>query len=483
MSLRNLMTEEPPALLERDETRASASGNTSPSRSKRVLLAAIGAIAIMAAVYFLFIREHKPAATAPASADPATAAAVPVSTVLAVAAEIPSTLQASGSFSPFESTDVAPQTPGQIIATPVDEGDFVKKGETLVRLDDRDARLRVQQAKAAVTQMEAAVNQARSSLGLSGAEQLDPERVAEVQSAKAELTLAEANERRYRNLLETGDVPQAQYDEYKARLDTARKAYESAVARARSGGAGIDVQLSALASARAQLAIAEKALADTVVTAPLSGYVQSRKSAVGEWVTTSSVVATLVQSDALKLVLQISESDSASVTLGQDVTVWVDAFPDREFKGTMAALLPALDPNSRALFAVVGVRNPDGALKPGMFATARIALKESPKTGILVPKEAVMKAPSGTNLVYVVRDGHAIATVVQVGADVDGNFLLRHCDGTVRLWDTRTGAEPRSLKLGAGPLTALDFSADGRRIYVGAVDGSIRVWTVATSGN
>lgn len=423
MSIRNVTTEEPPPILARESAQQARSRPAGMSRTTRVVISAVAGLAVMGGAYLLFVRERKPAAAASAAAETA-APPVAVTTAIAVSGEIPNVLQASGSFSPFESTDVAPQMPGLVIATPVDEGDFVKQGETLVRLDDRDARLRVQQAQAAVTQAEAAVKQARSSLGLDGTEKLDPDRVAEVQSAKAEMTLAEANEKRYRNLLETGDVPQAQYDEYKARADTARKTYEAAVARARSGGAGIDVQNSALVSARAQLAIAQKALADTVITAPLSGYVQSRKSAVGEWVTTTSVVATLVQSDTLKLVLQVSESDSAGVALGQDVTLTVDAYPDREFHGTMAALLPALDTNSRALYAVVGVRNPDRALKPGMFATARIMQSGAKKTGILVPREAVVKAASGTNLVYVVKDGHAVATVVQVGGEVDGKIYL-----------------------------------------------------------
>jgi multidrug efflux pump subunit AcrA (membrane-fusion protein) len=352
---------------------------------------------------------------------------VPVSTIAAVKREIPIFVDASGSLTPFEQTDVAPPEAGKVVATPVDAGSFVQRGQVLARLDDRDARLRVQQAEAAVAQAEAAVTQARANLGLRGNQQLDPERVPEVASARSQMELAEANERRYRSLVETGDIPQAQYDEYKSRAETARKAYEAAVAKARSGGAGIDVQESAVQAARAQLALARKALADTVITAPLSGYVVERPTAVGEWVTTSSRIATIVQNGTLKLLLQVAEADAARVHIGVPVQLRVDAFPDREFSGTVSEIIPALDPASRALIAVVGDANPDGALKPGMFATARVVEPSEGNTGILVPASAVIRNASGTSVVYVVRDNHAEARAVQTGEAIDA--MIQIVDG------------------------------------------------------
>jgi multidrug efflux pump subunit AcrA (membrane-fusion protein) len=172
--------------------------------------------------------------------------------------------------------------------------------------------------------------------------------------------LAQTNERRYRSLLETGDVPQAQYDEIKARADTAQKTYEATLAKAKAGGAGIEVASSGVEAARANLDLAKKALADTVITAPLSGYVAERPAAVGEWLTNTSKIATIVQVDTLKLMLNVAESDAARIRMGMSVKLRVDAFPEREFGGNVAAIIPALDPSSRSLVVQVDVPNPGG---------------------------------------------------------------------------------------------------------------------------
>jgi multidrug efflux pump subunit AcrA (membrane-fusion protein) len=389
-------------------------------KMRRVLIAAVAGLVVLLLVYVGFVRRRAATAAPAASTAAAPAAPVPISTVAAVKQEIPVYIQTTGSLTPYETTDVASQVAGRVVSTPVDAGAYVRQGTVIARLDDRDARLRVEQAQAAVSQAEAAVKQARANLGLAGGQQLDPERVPEVASARSQMELAEANERRYRALVETGDVPQAQYDEFRSRAETARKAYEAAVAKARSGGAGIDMQLSALESARAQLGMARKALADCVITAPLSGYVANRQTAVGEWVTTSSVIATIVQNDTLKLLLQVAEADAARVREGMPVRLRVDAFPDREFAGTVAEIIPALDTASRSLIAVVGVLNPDGALKPGMFATARVVEPSAGKVGILVPAQAVIRSATGSGVVYVVANDRAEARAVQTGQEVDG---------------------------------------------------------------
>ena len=395
MSLRNTLEE--PEIVERgDRPVVAVPAGRDARRTRRMLLGAVVGLAVMVAVYLLFVRPSATSGTAaPTGAEAAVTAPVAITTVAAVEREIPVYIDASGSLTPYESTDVAPEAPGLVVATPVDAGSFVSKGAVLARLDDRDARLRVQQAEAAVQQAEAALRQARASLGLERGERLDPTRVAEVESARSQMELADANERRYRALVETGDVSRAQYDEFKARADTARKAYEAALAKARSGGAGVDVQESGVAAARAQLSVARKALADMVIVAPLSGYLAERPTAVGEWVTTSSKIATIVQTDRLKLLLQVSEADAARVRLGMSAVLKVDAYPDREFAGQVAAIIPSLDAASRSLVVVVGVVNADGALKPGMFVTGRMLEPSLGRTGVVVPREAVVRASTG----------------------------------------------------------------------------------------
>jgi multidrug resistance efflux pump len=106
------------------------------------------------------------------------------------------------------------------------------------------------------------------------------------------LRLAEANERRYRALVETGDTAVSTYDQFRtqrdtarARVNAARQQLESALNTARQSNQAIQTAESAVSSARAQVAIAQKAVADAIIRAPYAGYVSNRPIAVGEYVT------------------------------------------------------------------------------------------------------------------------------------------------------------------------------------------------------
>jgi membrane fusion protein, multidrug efflux system len=165
----------------------------------------------------------------------AAAPAVAVTTATAVARDVPSYFQASGSLSADETSDVAPQTSGQIVATPVGVGAFVRQGDVVARLNAKDAQLRLQQAEAGVRQAVAGVRQAEARLGLRPGGNFDASTIPEVRAASAnleqalaELRLAEANEKRYRELVETGDVALTVYDQYRTQRDTARARANSA---------------------------------------------------------------------------------------------------------------------------------------------------------------------------------------------------------------------------------------------------------------
>jgi multidrug efflux pump subunit AcrA (membrane-fusion protein) len=136
-----------------------------------------------------------------------------VAVVQAATRMVSASVQVTGSFVAKELSDVAPEAAGRIVATPVDVGDFVQQGQILARLDDRDAKLRLDQAQAAEQQAEAALRQAESRIGLGQGESFNPSNVPEVLSAKAayesalaQAKLAEADAQRYENLIKTGDV-------------------------------------------------------------------------------------------------------------------------------------------------------------------------------------------------------------------------------------------------------------------------------------
>ncbi len=361
---------------------------------------------------------------------------VAVTTATAVAREVPSYFQATGSLVADETSDVAPQTSGQIVATPVGVGAFVHQGDVIARLNPRDAQLRLQQAQAGVQQAIAGVRQAEARLGLSPNGNFDASTIPEVrivnanlEQALAQLRLAEANEKRYRELVETGDTALSVYDQYRTQRDTARaqvnaarQQLAAAVNTARQSNQAIQSAQAAVESARSQAAIAQQAVGDAVIRAPYAGYVSNRPVAVGEYVTPSSVIVTLLRTNPLKLQLQVPEAEVPFVAQGMGVSLEVDAHRDRKFAGRVSAVNPAIDPVSRAATVEAAVENGDNALRAGMFATARI-VRQGGAHAVFVPRAAVFADQNTQSYrVFVIQNDMAKLRVVQIG-DEEGDWM------------------------------------------------------------
>src|SRR5690348_13450229 len=127
--------------------------------------------------------------------------AVEVTTATAIERDLPRFFEATGSLAGDEQTDVAPQTSGKVVAVGVDIGSPVRRGQMLVRLDDAELKLRVEQASAQVQQAKATVRQAEEKIGLRPGQTFDPNRVAEVAAARVTLELAEKNLTRAEKLI------------------------------------------------------------------------------------------------------------------------------------------------------------------------------------------------------------------------------------------------------------------------------------------
>ncbi|MBD0324887.1 MAG: efflux RND transporter periplasmic adaptor subunit [Pyrinomonadaceae bacterium] len=351
-------------------------------------------------------------AAAPAPAE--------VTVTPAISRQLPRFLEATGSLAADEQTDVAPTVGGKVVYVGVDLGSFVQRGAVLVRLDDRDARIRLEQAQAQVTQAEANVRQAQARIGLRPGQKFDPTRVAEVGSARVALELAEKELRRFERLIETGDVSRSSYDQQKARRDQLREQYEAALTAARQNYAGVETAQAAADAARTQVAQARKAIADAVVTAPISGYVAERPADLGEYVATSSRIATIVRTNPLRVRIDIPEQVVSSIQVGQSVSVTVSSYPDRSFAGRVHHIAPNVTANSRTMTVEAQVENVGDALKPGQFATVRILLPES-TPAVLVPARAV-RTESGTSYVFVIKNGRAEQRIVQLG-QTEGDLI------------------------------------------------------------
>src|SRR4029079_7517790 len=156
-----------------------------------------------------------------------------VTTAAAIKSELARFFEATGSLAGDQQTDVAPQTSGKVVAIGVDIGSYVRRGQMLVRLDESELKLRVDQAVAQVEQAKAAVRQAEEKIGLRSGQAFDPNKVAEVAAAKVAFELAEKNLKRAEKLIESGDVSRSFYDDQRARRDQLKEQYEVQVAQAR----------------------------------------------------------------------------------------------------------------------------------------------------------------------------------------------------------------------------------------------------------
>jgi RND family efflux transporter MFP subunit len=320
-------------------------------------------------------RGTETAAPGPESRPPASVAIAPVR-----GTDEPVIVEATGSFQPDESSDVAPDASGRVTATPVDVGQFVKQGAPLIRIQAVNANLRLDEVQASVARAE-----------------------ANLKLADSRNQLAQTTAKRNEALVEKGLIPQTVADEARTQAETAV--------------ANVHVARASVAEAKAQLALAEKAVADVVVSAPFSGYISQRRVSAGEFVQPSTAVVTLLRIDPLRLQLTIPSVQAGQVKVGQSVQARVDSFPGQVFEGKIFAVNPAIAAESRSFVVEARVPNPGAVLKPGMFAVAAIDQGRTERA-MLVPKRAVIEDVNTNSFrVYVVdKENKARLRVVQLAA-------------------------------------------------------------------
>lgn len=339
--------------------------------------------------------------------------AVEVSTTPAILRQLPRYFEATGSLAANEQTDVAPETSGKVAAVGVDMGSYVRRGQMIVKLDDADFRIKLQQAQAQLDQAKATLRQNEAKIGLRPGQKFNPENVPEVGAARAALDLAEKNLRRYEKLIESGDISRAAYDQQRSQRDQLREQYEVAIHQAQQNYAAVANAQGVVDAAQTQVALAKRNLNYTVVISPMAGYVSDRTADVGEYVSPQQKVATIVSLNPLRVRIDIPEQAIPRVHVGESVSVTVAAYTDRSFAGHIARVSPSVSATSRTLTVEAEVDNPRGELKPGQFATVRILLPQS-EPAVLVPQRAV-RTISGASYVFVIKNGRAEQRLVQTG--------------------------------------------------------------------
>ncbi len=404
-------------------------------RTREILVGAVIALSLAAAGCGRGAANS--AANANANSQSAT---IDVTTTQAVVKSIPTYFEATGNLAGDAQTDVAPVVGGKVVEVNFDVGSYVTKGSVLVRMDDRDARIRLEQALAQLEQQKknvgtavAALRQAQIRLNVKDGEAFDIETFSQVKSTRANLVLADKELARAEKLYATGDVSKSVVDQRRAQrdallgqLDEARSNAAVAVKAINSAEAQVAAARSGIATAEAAVDQARKSLSDTVILAPISGYVSERVADLGEFLTPNAPntkVATIVRTSSLRLKIDVPEAAIGKVAIGQGISMQTSAYPDRNFAGTVVRMLPNVNATARTLTVEAEVPNGDGLLKPGQFATVRIT-QSKPENAVMIPANAV-KAEGDINKIYVVKDGVVRERIVQLGLLENGQIQVK----------------------------------------------------------
>jgi len=311
-------------------------------------------------------------------------------------------MRVTGSLVADEQAEVSAEAAGRVIAAPVERGSHVAQGAVLARISPTETSAQLLEAEANAAQIEAR-------LGLSAGQAFDPKRVPDVMNAKASLDLAVAEFARIKSLLDQKVVSQSEYDQRRAQVDVAQQQFQMAQNAA-------EQSYRSLQAARARIELARKAVSDTTIRAPFAGLVAERQVSVGDYVTRGAHVATVVRVDPMRVELTVPEQAISLIKNGQAVQITVDAYPGETFPAKVRYVSPSLRTDQRALTVEAVAPNPDGRLKPGLFATAAIQ-QPAVTPALLVPATAV-ETIAGTSRAYVLKDNKVEERIVTLGEPV-----------------------------------------------------------------
>lgn len=341
-------------------------------------------------------------------------ARIAITTAPVAPREIPRTVEVTGTLLSFEEVTLTNEQAGTVEALLVDLGDRVEPGQVLLRLDAQEARLAAAQAEANLMAAERGLGRARAAAEAAR---------ATVARAQAALEEARLNRQRFEDLFAEGAVSASQRDTARTQDEMAAATVREAEARAESEAQAVHTAAAAVEQARAALGLARKRVADTEVRSPLKGAVKQRLVSAGDGIKEKSPLLVLVVTEPLKLQGTVPERFAPEIRVGQPVSVTLDPYPGRAFRGKVSRVSPAVDPQTRTLALEALLENPDGRLKPGFFAKGQV-LARTDRDVPFVP-EAALYTFVGITKVFVVTDGTVQERQVEIGDRVSGWVEIR----------------------------------------------------------
>jgi membrane fusion protein, heavy metal efflux system len=271
---------------------------------------------------------------------------------------------------------------------------------------------------------------------------------AAVSTAKAQLALTSAAEKRQHALFDAQAAARKDWEQSQADLAAA----EATMRSAETALAAVHNRLKILGKSDKEIAALEtagKVNAEALVPAPIAGTVIARKVGLGQYIQSgaSDPVYSIGDLSTVWLVANVRETDAPLVRTGDAVSVRVLAFPGRTFKAKLSWVAPSVDPDTRRVAVRAEVENPDGALKPEMFATFAIRTGDD-VTAAAVPQSAVVYEGDKAHVWQLRDDGLIALREIQAGAVQDG------------MVEVLSGLEPNAKVVTAGSLF-IDRAAEG----------------------
>ena len=272
-------------------------------------------------------------------------------------------LPLTGSLAPLNEATVKAKVAGELVEVTVREGESVRQGQMLARIDLTEVAARV------------------------------AAREADVAAAKALLVWTEKNRNQQKALLEKSFISQNAFDNVQSN-------YEVAAAKLRA--------------AEAELVVARKSQGDAVLVAPFSGIVSLRHAQPGERVALDAKVVSIVDLSRLQLEASVPPAAIGQVRVGQTMNFRVEGFGEREFAGRIERINPAATAGSRSISVYAVIDNREGLLRGGMFAQGALTLSRI-DNALSAPASAV-REETGQTFVYAIEGGVIRRKNVKVGA-------------------------------------------------------------------
>ncbi len=281
---------------------------------------------------------------------------IPIILVLVILAGVVFGIKEYIYYSKHEDTDdaqidadispVVARVGGYVDSISFEENTHVNQGQVLVKLDDRDYKVRLEQARAAQKGAGASVGVGQSQISATAATSAGAR--AQVESAKARLEQANRDYERYANLVKDGSVTQQQFDQAKANRDVARANYSAAqeqykAAQQQIGTTRNQLQVTntGVNQRQADVDFAKLQLSYTTVYSPASGIVSKKNVQKGQLVQAGQTLFSVVNDNSIYVTANFKETQLNNLRSGEKVDIEVDAFPDLKIQGTVYNFSPA----------------------------------------------------------------------------------------------------------------------------------------------